>query len=112
MAQLRRDYEKFKERGVEVIIIGPEEEEVFRYHWKKGEYPFVGIADPDHKIADLYNQQVKILKMGRMPAQVIIDRDGFIRSQHHGVSMRDILENTTVLNLFDKINSENEIINY
>jgi len=108
MAQLRLDYGKFLVNEVEVIAIGPEEEQVFRYHWKRGEYPFVGIADPDHKIADLYNQQVNILRMGRMPAQVIIDKNGYIRYKHHGDSMRDILDNKFVLNLFDKINSEIE----
>jgi peroxiredoxin len=111
MAQLRLDYEKFVQRTTEIVVIGPEDEEVFEYHWKRGEYPFVGIADPKHKIADLYNQQFKILKMGRMPAHIIIDTDGFIRFQHHGDSMRDIVDIKFVLNLLDKINAGTELVN-
>jgi peroxiredoxin Q/BCP len=111
MAQLRLDYEKFLERETEVIVIGPEDEDVFRYHWKRGGYPFVGIADPDHKIADLYNQQFNLLKMGRMPAHFVINKCGFIRFQHHGDSMHDIVGNKSVLNLLDKINAETELTN-
>lgn len=111
MARLRLDYKKFVERATEVVVIGPEGEEVFKYHWKRGEYPFVGIADPDHKIADLYNQQFNLLKMGRMPAHLLIDKSGYIRFQHHGDSMRDIVDNKFIFILLDKINPETELNN-
>ena len=38
--------------------------------------PFTGIPDPKHKIADLYGQEVSITKLGRMPAQMVIDKQG------------------------------------
>ena len=111
MAQLRLDYKKFVERATEVVVIGPEDEKVFDYHWKRGEYPFVGIPDPEHKIADLYNQRFNLLKMGRMPALLLIDKCGYVRFQHHGDSMRDIVDSKFVFNLLDKINPETEVNN-
>ena len=52
--------------------------------------PFVGLPDPDHEVLDLYGQQFKILKMGRMPAEFVVDRSGLIQFVHYGKSMRDI----------------------
>ena len=93
MAQLRQEYGEFVNRGVEILVIGPEDEGTFKYHWEKTDLPFIGIPDPDHQIADLYGQTVNLLKLGRMPAQVIIDKGGYIRYQHFGDSMRDITSN-------------------
>ena len=104
MAQLRRDYSEFIERDVEILVIGPEDEDAFRYHWERNDYPFVGIPDPDHQIADLYGQQVNLLKMGRMPAQIVIDKDGFIYYQHYGDSSHDITSNQFLLQFFDRLN--------
>ncbi len=108
MAQLRRDYDKFVDKGVEILVIGPEDEEVFKYHWEKNNNPFIGIPDPDHQIADLYGQTVNLLKLGRMPAQVIIDKGGYIRYQHFGDLLRDITSNQYVLKVFDHLNEESD----
>ena len=92
MAQLRRDYQKFVERNTEVIAIGPEDTKSFTYWWHSHEMPFVGIADPEHIIAKAYGQQVKLIKLGRMPASLLIDKNGKIRYKHFGESMSDIPE--------------------
>jgi peroxiredoxin len=106
MAQLRRDYRKFTERDTEVIAVGPEDARSFADWWHKEKMPFPGIPDPEHVIANAYGQQVKILKLGRMPAQVIFDKAGKIRYRHYGESMSDITTDDDVLSLLDKINSE------
>ncbi len=76
MAQLRQEYQKFVERNTEIIVIGPEDDKTFAGWWHENRMPFTGIADPKHAIADLYGQQVKLLKLGRMPATVLIDKVG------------------------------------
>lgn len=104
MAQLRRDYPEFARRNAAVIAIGPENEDSFSRWWIKHKMPFTGIPDPEHKVAELYGQQVKILKLGRMPELVVVDKQGNMRLKHHGQAMSDIPSNKEVLALLDELN--------
>jgi len=106
MAQLRQDYEKFTERGAEVIAVGPEDAKSFSKFWVANKMPFPGIPDPEHKIAKLYGQQVKPLKFGRMPALVVIDKEGRLRYGHYGDSMSDIPTDEEILTMLDDFNKE------
>lgn len=103
MTQLRRDQEEFRKRNVEVIVIGPEDPKTFNYHWERFGMPFIGIPDPDHKIADLFGQQVKVIKFGRLPAMILIDKKGIIRFCHYGNSSQDIVSNTEIFRLIDEL---------
>jgi peroxiredoxin len=106
MAQLRQDYRQFTDRQAEVIAIGPEDARSFADFWTGHEMPFPGIPDPEHRIAGLYGQKVKLLKMGRMPALVVIDKRGKIRYGHYGDSMSDIPTDDEILSLLDSFNKE------
>jgi peroxiredoxin len=106
MAQLRQDYGKFIEKKAEVIAVGPEDAKTFTDYWHKEKMPFTGIPDPKHVVAGLYGQKVNPLKFGRMPALVVIDKEGKIRHAHYGESMSDIVSNQDVLSLLDKLNKE------
>lgn len=108
MAQLRQDYARFTERQAEIVVIGPEDKRTFQYVWDKERYPFVGLPDPDHTVADLYGQQVKLLKLGRMPALVIIDKQGQIRYRHYADSMSDIPANDEILAVLDELNRSDD----
>ena len=108
MAQLRRDYQKFVERDTEILVVGPDNKAAFNDYWEKHDPPFIGLPDPDHRISNLYGQQVKLIQMGRMPAQVLIDKSGRIRYHHLGKSMSDITDNRIILSLLDEINQEVE----
>jgi peroxiredoxin len=101
---LRRDYDKFVERGAEIVVVGPEKPEKFAAYWKKESLPFVGLPDPKHRVLKLFGQQVKIFKLGRMPAQVLVDRRGTARHVHYGHSMSDIPANREMLALLDRLN--------
>ena len=109
MAQLRRDTNKFTERDTEILVVGPDDTKAFSDYWDKHDLPFVGLPDPDHRVANIYGQQVKLLQMGRMPAQVLIDKSGRIRYRHLGNSMADITDNRQILALLDELNQELEI---
>ena len=100
---MRRDYPEFVKRHAEVIAIGPEDSQTFADWWHKHEMPFIGLADPDHSVSKRYGQQVKLLKLGRMPAQLIVDKNGLIRYMHYGNSMSDIPENKELLDKLDEI---------
>ena len=106
MAQLRRDYQEFVSRDTEVIAVGPESAEAFADWWHKHQMPFIGIGDPQHVIAKMFGQKVKLLKLGRMPAQFVIDKEGRMRNLHYGESMADIMTDEEVLALVDEINRE------
>ena len=101
MAQLRQDYQKFVKLDTEIIVAGPENAEAFKDYWAKENLPFIGLPDPEHKVLKLYGQEVKIFKLGRMPAQVIINKAGKVRFVHYGHSMMDIPENKELLDLLE-----------
>ncbi len=106
MAQLRQDYDKYLARNTEVVVVGPEDADGFRDYWQKEKLPFIGLPDPEHKILKLYGQQVKIFKLGRMPAQVLIDKQGVARYVHYGDSMSDIPSNDELLALIDEFSQD------
>ena len=99
MAQLRQDYQHFLKLDTEIVVIGPEGAESIRKYWKKEDLPFIGLPDPKHKILKLYGQEVKLFKLGRMPAQMLIDKFGMLRYVHYGHSMADIPLNEDIMNL-------------
>jgi peroxiredoxin Q/BCP len=105
MAQLRHDYSQFVDRDIEVAVVGPEDARAFGEYWQKESLPFVGLPDAQHSVLKLYGQEVNLFKLGRMPAQVLIDKAGVARFVHYGHSMSDIPENAEVLALGDEINS-------
>ncbi len=53
-------------------------------------------------IADLFGQEVKLLKFGRMPALMVIDQAGQIIYTHYGASMQDIPKNEEILDVIQK----------
>jgi peroxiredoxin len=104
MAQLRRDYRQFVDRDTEIMAIGPESAKAFKEWWDEHQMPFTGIADPKHVIADTYGQQVKLVKLGRMPASILVDKQGRIRYTHFGESMADIPRTEEMLSIIDGLN--------
>jgi peroxiredoxin len=101
---LRQDYQEFIARDAEVLAIGPDGSRAFIRTWQQEEFPFPGLADPQHTVADLYWQEVNLLKLGRMPAVLVVDMAGKICYQHYGESMSDIPLNQEILGVLDQLN--------
>ncbi len=104
MAQLRHDHHLFVERDVVVVVVGPEDAKGFAAYWQKESLPFIGLPDPKASVLKLYGQEVNLFKLGRMPAQVLIDKEGVARFVHYGHDMSDIPSNEEILALVDEIN--------
>ena len=104
MAQLRQDYPRLVERHAQVVVVGPEAARAFQDYWRKENLPFIGLPDPEHQVLKLYGQEVNLFKLGRMPAQVIIDKQGIARYVHYGHSMSDIPTTEEMLAVLDEIN--------
>jgi peroxiredoxin len=107
MAQLRQSYHEFQSAGAEIVVVGPEARGAFERYWKKENLPFVGIPDQGNTLAELYRQEANRLKLGRLPALMVIDKEGYLRFQRHGKAMWDIPSNDEILNLLNELNYEN-----
>lgn len=105
MARLRDDYEKFKERGAEILAVGPDAARLFKQYWQKERIPFPGLPDPDHSVARIYRQEVNLFKMGRLPLNCVVDAKGHIRFAHYGSSMKDIPSNEVLWDVIDELNA-------
>ncbi len=106
MAQLRQDFEQFSARGAAVLVVWPDDAAPVRDFCHREELPFINLADARHTVADLYGQQFKLLKFGRMPALMVIDRAGNIRYRHYANSMSDIPANEEVLRALDQVDQQ------
>ena len=104
MAQLRQDYQQFVDRQAVILVLGPEDADAFKKYFQKNELKFIGLPDPKTSVLKLYGQEVNLFKLGRMPAQVIVDKEGMARFVHYGHSMADIPENVELLALLEEIN--------
>lgn len=107
MAQLRHDHTEFVARDVAVVVVGPENAQGFADYWQKEKLPFIGLPDPKASVLKLYGQEVNLFKLGRMPAQVLIDKEGIARFVHYGHDMSDIPSHQEILALVDEINEPN-----
>jgi len=61
--------------------------------------------DSTKKVAKLLKQEIKIAKAGRMPALLIVDKQGIIQYAYYGGSMKDIPKNEEVFKILEKINN-------
>ena len=104
MAQLRQDSDLFDQKNTVILVVGPEDAEAFRAYWYKNALSFIGMPDPGASVLKKYGQEVNLFKLGRMPAQVIVDKEGIARFVHYGHSMSDIPDNSELLALLDTIN--------
>jgi len=104
MAQLRQDHSQFVDRNVEIVVVGHEDAPAFVKYWRDESLPFIGLPDPTYSVLKLYGQEVNLFKLGRMPAQVLIDKAGIARFVHYGHDMSDIPKNEEILALADEIN--------
>lgn len=104
MARLRDDYDQFAQRQVEILAVGPNPAATFAQYWRNERIPFLGLPDPEHKVASLYRQEVNLFKLGRMPLNCVVDAKGYIRYVHYGNSMSDIPSNQELFQVIDELN--------
>jgi len=105
MAQLRQDYEKIAAQDAAVVIVGPDGRKAFEKYWNENHLQFIGLPDPTHSVLKLFGQEVKLFKFGRMPAQVIVDKQGTARFVHYGHEMSDIPSNNEVIGILESLNN-------
>jgi peroxiredoxin Q/BCP len=102
---MRDGYSEFTNRGAEILAVGPNDAPTFKKYWDDENIPYIGLPDPDHNVARNYRQEVNIFKLGRMPLVCVVDEEGRIRYAHYGLSMSDIPDNETLLQVIDELNA-------
>jgi peroxiredoxin Q/BCP len=105
MAQLRQDIDQVIDRDTAILVIGPENAQKFSKYFAENDLPFTGLPDPNHSVLKQYGQEIKLFKFGRMPAQVLVDKEGIARFVHYGKSMSDIPATDEIVALLDEINN-------
>jgi len=100
---MKQDYKEFTSRNTTIVVVAPHAAEKVAEYWKKEELPMIGVPDEDGKLADLYGQEWKLLKLGRMPALFVIDRKGTLAFAQYGTSMSDIPKNSEMLKVLDGV---------
>ncbi len=103
MMQLHQDYNKFLEKDTKIAVIGPENANKFKDYWEENNLKFYGIPDEKKSVLKLYEQKINLFKLGRMPAQMLVDKEGVLRYIHYGHSMQDIPENSEMFKLISKL---------
>lgn len=102
-AHLRKDYEKFGEMETVLYPILADSENNAKKLEQKYARKYPIFYDPSKKVPKMLNQEVKLLKLGRMPGLLIIDKEGIIQYAYYGDSMSDIPENETLFEVLKKI---------
>lgn len=100
---MRDEYKGFTGRGIEILAVGPNRTEEFIRYWHNEHIPFIGLPDPDHRVALLYRQEVNLFKLGRMPMLCVVDQSGRIRYAHYAASMSDIPSNQVLFRVIDEL---------
>lgn len=94
---MRQHYDEFRARGAEIVAVAPDGPRTVSRYWQAHALPFPIVSDPEHRLAQLLGQEVKVLRLGRMPALLVIDAAGMVRAAWYGESMRDIPQVEEVL---------------
>ena len=101
-----KDLKKFNELNTEIYAILPdtlENAKEFESKFANSEYPIY--YDDKKKVNKMLKQEIKPLKFGRMPALLIIDKQGLIRYAYYSDSMDDIPKNNDLLNIIEELNN-------
>ena len=104
MGRLGKDYEKFEAlNAVLYPITADKVENAQKLETKYGKGKFPVYYDENKKVTKLLNQQWRLVKMGRMPGLLVIDKDGIIQWAYYSDSMHDIPKNAVVLEVLEKL---------
>ncbi len=98
---MKQDFREFTSRNTTIVVIAPHSAEKVAKFWKEGELPMIGVPDEDGKLARLYGQEWKLLKLGRMPALFVVDQKGALAFAQYGKSMSDIPGNSEMLKVLE-----------
>ncbi len=102
--RLAGQYEKFTQLNTELYPITADKlanAQKLDEKYAKGKFPIY--YDESEQVPKLLHQEWKVLKFGRMPGLLIIDKNGIIQYAYYSNSMSDIPSNEEVFGVLEKI---------
>ncbi|MBW2699999.1 MAG: redoxin domain-containing protein [Deltaproteobacteria bacterium] len=99
---MRNDYPRFQQAGAKIVAVAPHPVDKVRDFWREHKLPFVGVADPEGKLAESYGQEWSLFRLGRMPALLVLDENRRVLLAHYGKSMSDIPSEDRVLQVLGR----------
>ena len=99
-----RDLDKFEKANTALYPILVDNEANAKKLEQKYAKSYPIFYDEKEKVAKLLHQEVKLLKLGRMPGLLILDKEGIIRYAYYSESMSDIPENPELFEILEKLN--------
>ncbi len=97
MLQLQQELSLLKEHKIKPVVIVPEPQTKLDSFLAKQPLDFTFVSDPKHILADKYGQEVKLLKLGRMPAQIVLNSELKQVYSHFAKSMADIVDEKIII---------------
>lgn len=94
---MKKDFNEFTSKKTSLVVVAPHTAAEVAAYWKKESLPMIGVPDEAGRLSNLYGQEWKLLKLGRMPALFVIDRKGTLAFAQYGTSMADIPDNSEIL---------------
>lgn len=106
IVRLAKEIEKFEQLNTEIYAITADRfENARRLELRYAKRKFPIFFDRTREVVKLLHQEVWILRLGRMPAILILDKKGIVQWAYYGDSMRDIPSNKTLFEVIEKISS-------
>ena len=100
---MRDEHARFETAGAPVAVVVRERSERLRGHWASLRLPFVCVPDPDGRIAAAWGQQWRLVRLGRLPAQFVVARDGRVAFAHYSRDMTDIVSEAVILDVVQRL---------
>jgi peroxiredoxin len=103
-ARLRKDLEKFEELDGYLYTIMADNEKNAKKMEEKYARKYPVFYDETKKVPKLLKQEIRLLKLGRMPGLLVVDKKGIIQYAYYGKNMHDIPENEEIIGVLRRIN--------
>jgi peroxiredoxin Q/BCP len=100
---MRDDMQRFRQAGAKIFVVVKDKAHKMRRYWSKQLLPFAGIPDPEGVLGQLYGQQWRLTRLGRLPAIFVVDRQRRLAHVHYSRSMSDIPEIRTLLQVVQSL---------
>ena len=104
VGRLRNDFAKFEELNAFLYpILVDGEKNASKMEQKYAARKFAIFYDEKNEVSKVLHQEKKILKLGRMPGLLVVDKEGIVQYAYYSDSMKDIPKNEWILEVLQKL---------
>ena len=103
---MRKDLEKFEELDGYLYPIMADNEKNAKKMEEKYARKYPVFYDEAKEVPKLLKQETRLIKLGRMPGLLVVDKKGIIKYAYYGKNMHDIPENEEILEVLRNISEK------